>query len=149
VSLPAVLLRERRAFCETLDEVGPDGPCLCEGWTAADVAAHVQATESLAGVPVLTAYATGVAVITTFTKLRPWAQGQFTQVMEREKARGFDTVVARLRNGPPLILRFPLVGDVRLCEEWVTTRTFGGQRRCSGAALGPRAGVASVAHGRS
>jgi uncharacterized protein (TIGR03085 family) len=119
VSLPTVLLRERRAFCDTLDDVGPDGPSLCEGWTATDVAAHVQATESLAGVPVLTAYATGVVVITTFTKVRPWAQAKFTRVMEREKARGFDTVVARLRNGPPLILRIPLVGDVRLCEEWV------------------------------
>jgi len=119
VSLPPILRRERAAFCDTLDEVGPDGPSLCKGWTTADVAAHVQATESLAGVPVLTAYATGVVVIATFTRLRPWAQAQFTRVMEREKARGFETLVGRLRRGPPWILRSPLVGDVRLCEEWV------------------------------
>jgi uncharacterized protein (TIGR03085 family) len=114
-----VLVRERRAFCDTLQKVGPDAPSLCEGWTAADVAAHVQATESLGGAPVLVAYATGVVVITTFTRLRPWAQAQFSRVMEREKARGFDTLVGRLRRGPPRILRAPLVGDIRLCEEWV------------------------------
>jgi uncharacterized protein (TIGR03085 family) len=119
VSLPAVLARERRAFCDTLEEVGPDAPTLCEGWRAADVAAHVQATESLAGIPVLAAYASGVVVVTTFTRLRPWAQAQFTRVMEREKARGFETLVGRLRRGPPRILRVPLVGDIRLCEEWV------------------------------
>ena len=36
---------ERAAFVEALTEVGPDAPTLCEGWTAADLAAHVYVRE--------------------------------------------------------------------------------------------------------
>jgi len=36
---------EREAFVEALNEVGPDAPTLCEGWTAADLAAHVYVRE--------------------------------------------------------------------------------------------------------
>lgn len=36
---------ERAAFVEALNEVGPDAPTLCEGWTAADLAAHVYVRE--------------------------------------------------------------------------------------------------------
>jgi uncharacterized protein (TIGR03085 family) len=33
--------RERAALCKTLLAVGPEGPTLCEGWTARDLAAHL------------------------------------------------------------------------------------------------------------
>ena len=36
---------ERAALVEALGEVGPDAPTLCEGWTAADLAAHVYVRE--------------------------------------------------------------------------------------------------------
>jgi uncharacterized protein (TIGR03085 family) len=32
---------ERRALCALLDEVGPDAPTLCDGWTTRDLAAHL------------------------------------------------------------------------------------------------------------
>src|SRR5437764_886442 len=32
---------ERRALCALLDEIGPDAPTLCEGWTTLDLAAHL------------------------------------------------------------------------------------------------------------
>lgn len=33
--------RERLALCGLLEEVGPDAPTLCAGWTTADLAAHL------------------------------------------------------------------------------------------------------------
>lgn len=38
--------RERAALCDLLLELGPDAPTLCEGWTAADLAAHLWLRES-------------------------------------------------------------------------------------------------------
>ena len=32
---------ERAALCDLLDEVGPDAPTLCAGWTTRDLAAHL------------------------------------------------------------------------------------------------------------
>jgi uncharacterized protein (TIGR03085 family) len=32
---------ERAALCDLLDELGPDAPTLCVGWTTADMAAHL------------------------------------------------------------------------------------------------------------
>lgn len=32
---------ERLALCALLDEIGPDAPTLCEGWTTGDLAAHL------------------------------------------------------------------------------------------------------------
>ena len=37
--------RERAALCDTLLEVGPDAPTLCEGWLAKDLAAHLVVRE--------------------------------------------------------------------------------------------------------
>jgi uncharacterized protein (TIGR03085 family) len=36
---------ERRQLCELFDELGPDVPTLCEGWTARDLAAHLVVRE--------------------------------------------------------------------------------------------------------
>ena len=38
-------LRERHALSDLLDELGPDQPTLCEGWTTADLAAHLVVRE--------------------------------------------------------------------------------------------------------
>lgn len=37
---------ERTQLCQLLSEVGPDAPTLCEGWTTADLAAHLWVRES-------------------------------------------------------------------------------------------------------
>ncbi|MFN7150135.1 MAG: maleylpyruvate isomerase N-terminal domain-containing protein, partial [Microthrixaceae bacterium] len=36
---------ERRQLCDLFDELGPDVPTLCEGWTARDLAAHLVVRE--------------------------------------------------------------------------------------------------------
>jgi uncharacterized protein (TIGR03085 family) len=36
---------ERAALCDLLDEIGPDRPTLCEGWTTRDLTAHLLVRE--------------------------------------------------------------------------------------------------------
>lgn len=84
--------RERVQLCARFDELGPDAPTLCEGWTTFDLAAHLVVRERrpLAGPGMLV----GEKVA---------ALGRVTaRVMEREKAKGYDRVVERVRSGPPL-----------------------------------------------
>lgn len=41
----AIARAERAALCRLFDEVGPDAPTLCEGWTTRDLAAHLVVRE--------------------------------------------------------------------------------------------------------
>ncbi len=67
--------RERRELCELLEQLGPDTPTLCEGWTTADLAAHLVLREH-------------------FHRSTP-------RRLAAEKAGGFPLLVARVRAGPP------------------------------------------------
>ncbi len=79
--------RERRQLCDLLLELGPDAPTLCEGWTTADLAAHLVLREHF----------------------RRWTDDR----MAAEKARGLPELVARLRAGAPLIpWRLPRIRNV-------------------------------------
>jgi uncharacterized protein (TIGR03085 family) len=78
---------EREALCDLFLELGPDAPTLCEGWTTADLAAHLVVRERR---PVAAA---GIVV-------GPLA-GVTERAMEDEKAKGYGAVVARVRGGPP------------------------------------------------
>ena len=84
--------RERAQLCARFDELGPDAPTLCEGWTTFDLAAHLVVRERnpVAGPGIL--LGDKVAALGRIT----------AQAMEREKARGYDRVVERVRTGPPL-----------------------------------------------
>lgn len=80
-------VRERRELCDLLVELGPDAPTLCEGWTTADLAAHLVLREHY----------------------HRWPDAKRAV----EKAKGFPVVVARLRAGAPLIpWRIPRIRDV-------------------------------------
>jgi uncharacterized protein (TIGR03085 family) len=84
--------RERAQLCTRFDELGPDAPTLCEGWTTFDLAAHLAVRERnpVAGPGILA----GDKVA---------ALGRVTErAMAREKARGYDRVVERVRTGPPI-----------------------------------------------
>jgi uncharacterized protein (TIGR03085 family) len=70
-------VRERMELCDLLLELGPDAPTLCEGWTTADLAAHLVLREHF----------------------HRWSDAQ----RAAEKAKGFPALVARLRAGAPLI----------------------------------------------
>jgi uncharacterized protein (TIGR03085 family) len=83
--------REREELCDLFLELGPDAPTLCEGWTTADLAAHLVVRErdprSTPGI------------------LRPQSRfGRTTErLMARKKAEGYPSVVARVRKGAPLV----------------------------------------------
>ena len=42
---PILAQQEREAICNLFVELGPDAPTLCEGWTTADLAAHLVVRE--------------------------------------------------------------------------------------------------------
>jgi len=80
-------VRERMELCDLLLELGPDAPTLCEGWTTADLAAHLVLREHF----------------------HRWSDAQRAV----EKAKGLPAMVARLRAGAPLIpWRVPRLRDV-------------------------------------
>ncbi len=80
-------VRERTELCDLLLELGPDAPTLCEGWTTADLAAHLVLREHF----------------------HRWSDAQRAV----EKANGLPAMVARLRAGAPLIpWRLPRIRNV-------------------------------------
>jgi uncharacterized protein (TIGR03085 family) len=80
-------VRERMQLCDELTELGPDAPTLCEGWTTADLAAHLVLREHF----------------------HRWSDAQ----RAAEKAKGLPAMVARLRAGPPLVpWRLPGIRNV-------------------------------------
>ncbi|HWB67748.1 MAG TPA: TIGR03085 family metal-binding protein [Mycobacteriales bacterium] len=84
---------ERRVLVEALRALGPDAPTLCEGWTTADLAAHVYVRERRPDA------APGVV-----------APGPFAAYTNRVMAstlrvHGYDAVVERIAAGPPAYQR--------------------------------------------
>jgi uncharacterized protein (TIGR03085 family) len=96
---------ERQAFCDLLLELGPDAPTLCEGWTAADLVAHVVARErrpdSGPGLvwPPLAGHTDKVRQ--SLRDGTPWVE-----------------LIALVRNGPPLLLR-PFDGPMNTVEFFI------------------------------
>jgi uncharacterized protein (TIGR03085 family) len=79
---------ERAALSDLLDSVGPDAPTLCEGWTTADLAAHIIIRERRPDA------AAGVA-------LKPLA-GYTASVQNKVKTgKSYPELVDDVRNGPP------------------------------------------------
>jgi uncharacterized protein (TIGR03085 family) len=81
--------RERRELCDLFGDLGPDAPTMCEGWTTFDLAVHLVVRERRP------AAAPGILLGGPFERVLERAE-------EREKARGYEAVVERVRNGPPL-----------------------------------------------
>ena len=107
-------LNERRAFLSTLEDVGPDAPTLIDGWTAADMAAHIAGGELAAGVPVFLArllVRRGIDV--TFLQRAGLKQ------QDRLAARGWSWALDRLRRDPPALVHRSPVAPVSLLEVWV------------------------------
>lgn len=95
-----VAARLRRTLCEVLDEVGPEAPTLCEGWTTRDLAAHLVVRETrpdaAAGILVKSAAAYG------------------DRVRDRAGSRPWPDLVEAVRSGPPRLspMRIPAVDDL-------------------------------------
>ena len=97
---------ERERLCDLFVEVGPDAPTLCEGWTTADLAAHlvVRERDPRSG--------PGIMLGGRF-------EDYTTRLMAREKERGYEAVVQRVRSGPPpLPWRIPGLRDLLNLQEY-------------------------------
>ena len=93
--------RERHDLCGLLDEAGPDAPTLCEGWTAAHLAAHLVLRERRPDV--------GLGLVLP----GPFAR-HTARATDRLARRGdFTALVDRVRRGPPFHLR-PVDGAMNL-----------------------------------
>jgi uncharacterized protein (TIGR03085 family) len=87
--------RERAGLADLLDQLGPDAPTLCPGWTTAHLAAHLVVRERRPdAMPGLAVETLGVA-----RPLTAWAHRLEDRL--RESTSHAD-VVARLRSGPPI-----------------------------------------------
>jgi uncharacterized protein (TIGR03085 family) len=112
---------ERLALCDLLEEIGPEGPTVLDGWRTADLAAHLLARDSRPdAVP-------GMVV----DAAHPW-----TERVERTIRDGvpYTEVVGRLRRGPPRLSVGGLGGWRGDLHEWFVHHED--VRRARG--LGPR-----------
>lgn len=90
---------ERAALCDLALRLGPDRPTRCEGWTVKDLVVHLVVREgSVASV--------GIAV-------RPLS-GLTERAYARARRRSFESLVDRLRSGPPRLspLSLPRLDEV-------------------------------------
>ena len=90
---PSLADRERAALSELLEAVGPDAPTLCEGWTTRDLVAHLVLRESHPS-------AAGLAL----PALSGWTERKRRALADHP----YGSLVARFREGPPLISPFRL-----------------------------------------
>jgi uncharacterized protein (TIGR03085 family) len=80
--------QEREALADSLLDVGPHAPTVCDGWTAADLAAHVVVRERS---PVA-----GLGIVV------PPLAGVTARAMDRLRtSQSYDALVETLRQGPP------------------------------------------------
>jgi uncharacterized protein (TIGR03085 family) len=106
VTATDVLLRERAELCNTLEKFGPEAPTLCEGWLTLDLAAHMVAREARADA------ALGLVLPGPFAR-------HMQHVMDSYKARGYDTLVAMLRTGPPVMHRTGPLATANVNENFI------------------------------
>jgi uncharacterized protein (TIGR03085 family) len=106
VSAPEILRAERASMCDTFEAVGADAPTLCVGWTTADLAAHLIVREhrpdALPGVVIGGPFA-----------------GHTERLMERAKSTGYESMIATLRNGLPLLFRVGPGAFANVMENWI------------------------------
>lgn len=95
--MTSLAARERAALCDLFTDVGPDAPTLCEGWTTADLAAHLWVRENQP-------LATAAAIVPAFGGV---ADERRSAVLHRLGYRG---VVAALREGPAGVTPYRIPG---------------------------------------
>lgn len=81
---------ERLALTDLFDELGPDAPTLCEGWTTEDLAVHLIVCESRPHAWL------AIPMGDRSDRLRRY----FEDLVEKERARGWTALVDRVRKGP-------------------------------------------------
>ncbi len=91
-----VAASERRELCDLMDQVGPDAPTLCAGWTTRDLVAHLVVREGRPDA------APGV--------LLPPLARYTARVQSSVVQRSWPELVDLVRNGPPWWSPFNLPG---------------------------------------
>ncbi|MFL6076285.1 MAG: TIGR03085 family metal-binding protein [Mycobacteriales bacterium] len=80
---------ERIALADLLEELGPDAPTLCEGWTTADLAAHLVVRERRPDA--------GLGIVAS-----PLARWTANVQASAKKRYGYQQLTQLVRQGPPL-----------------------------------------------
>jgi uncharacterized protein (TIGR03085 family) len=106
MSATPILLEERAALCDTLDKYGAEAPTLCEGWLTIDLAAHLVAREARSDA------ALGLVLPGPFAR-------HLQHVMDKYKTKGYDTLVAMLRTGPPVMHRKGPLAAANVTENFI------------------------------
>jgi uncharacterized protein (TIGR03085 family) len=110
---------ERAALADALTTVGADAPTLCEGWTAADLAAHVYVREHR---PDATLGVLPLGPLSAYTE----------RVMNSAlRVHGFEHLVTAIRTPPPLLRAEKVDDTVNTVEMFVHTEDV---RRANGLA---------------
>ena len=94
VTPPSLPERERSALADLLDELGPDAPTCCAGWTTAHLAAHLAVRDRRPDA--LPGY--GLEMLPGGGRLAWWSH----RLEDRLRTSGsYAEVVERVRSGPP------------------------------------------------
>lgn len=105
MAAPSLAQQERSTICDLFLEYGAEAPTLCEGWVAADLAAHLVVRERRPD--------SGPGLV--------WPRlAEYTEKVRRgERDRvPFEELVATVRRGPPLLLR-PFDGPMNTVEYFI------------------------------
>lgn len=97
--------QERSTLCDLLLEVGPEAPTLCEGWTTADLAAHLVVRERRPD--------TGPGLV--WPPMAGYTDKVRLAVRDRTP---WERLVDTVRRGPPLLLR-PFDGAMNTVEYFI------------------------------
>ncbi|MGR7027936.1 TIGR03085 family metal-binding protein [Geodermatophilus sp. URMC 62] len=99
--------RERAALADLLDELGPDAPTCCEGWTTAHLAAHLVTRDRRPDA--------GPGYVLETTPVGQPLHAHSARVEDRLRtSTPYPELVARVRQGPPrwLPMGWPGLGDL-------------------------------------
>lgn len=84
--MTSLAAQERPLLCAAAEELGPDAPTLCAGWSVRDLIAHLVVRERHPAT-------LGIVI--------PALAGTLQRVMDRQAQEPFDVLVDILRQGPP------------------------------------------------
>ncbi|MFZ0248583.1 MAG: TIGR03085 family metal-binding protein [Acidimicrobiales bacterium] len=102
---PTLAQQERTTLCDLLLERGADAPTLCEGWLAADLAAHLVVRERRPD--------SGPGLV--WPRMAGYTDTVRRSVRDRTS---WEDLVATVRRGPPLLLR-PFDGPMNTVEYFI------------------------------
>ena len=102
---PSLAQQERTTICDLFVELGPEAPTLCEGWTTADLAAHLVVRERRPD--------SGPGLV--WPRLAGYTDKVRSTVRDRTP---WEKLVETVRRGPPTLLR-PFDGAMNTIEFFI------------------------------